>query len=131
MVSGFFWKKSEVKLTSLAILVFSAIASGFAFYTGGGAEDVVKNISGISETYIHMHEEYAVSFLVGTLILGILSLVGFFAELKKHKYARSLLALVLFVAIIDGVLAKRVGTSGLEIRHSEIGHHLQVIDLGK
>jgi hypothetical protein len=123
-------KKSEVKLTAFAIFIFSAITSAFAFYTGEGAEEIVENISGISETLIHTHEEYAESFFTVTLILGALSLIGFVAELKKSKYAKYLVILILSLAIADGVLAKYVGTSGGEIRHSEIRSDAKMIPLG-
>ena len=53
LIAGLLLNKTEVKLTALGVFVFSAITSAFAFYTGEGAEEVVENISGISETLIH------------------------------------------------------------------------------
>lgn len=131
LVAGLFLKKSEVKLTALGVFIFSAITSIIAFYTGEGAEEVVENISGISETLIHTHEEYAESFFTLTLVLGALSPIGFVAELKKFKYANYLAILILLIAIADGVLAKYVGTSGGEIRHSEIRSDSKMIPLEK
>lgn len=129
LVAGLLIKKSEVKLTAFGIFIFSAITSVAAFYTGEGAEEIVENISGISETLIHTHEEFAESFFTITLILGVLSLVGFVAELKKLKYTKYLTILILLLAIADGVVAKYVGTSGGEIRHSEIRSNTKMIPL--
>lgn len=129
LVAGFILKKQEVKLTALGIFVFSALASIAAFYTGEGAEEVVENLAGISETLIHTHEEYAESFFTLTLVLGGISLLGFVAELKKFKYANYLILLVLFLALADGVLATYVGTSGGEIRHTEIRSDARIIPL--
>lgn len=129
LVAGLLIKKSEVKLTAFGIFIFSAITSVAAFYTGEGAEEIVENISGISETLIHTHEELAESFFTITLILGVLSLVGFVAELKKLKYTKYLTILILLLAIADGVVAKYVGTSGGEIRHSEIRSNTKMIPL--
>lgn len=129
LVAGLLIKKSEVKLTAFGIFIFSAITSVTAFYTGEGAEELVENISGISETLIHTHEEFAESFFTITLILGVLSLVGFVAELKKFKYTKYLAILILLLAIADGVVAKYVGTSGGEIRHSEIRSNAKMIPL--
>lgn len=129
LVAGLLIKKSEVNLTAFGIFIFSAITSVAAFYTGEGAEEIVENISGISETLIHTHEEFAESFFTITLILGVLSLVGFVAELKKLKYTKYLTILILLLAITDGVVAKYVGTSGGEIRHSEIRSNAKMIPL--
>ncbi|WP_339789389.1 MAG: hypothetical protein ACMVP2_26980 [Imperialibacter sp.] len=129
LMTGIVLKKTEVKLTALGVFVFSAITSIIAFYTGEGAEEVLENIAGISETLIHTHEEYAESFFTITIILGVLSLVGFVAELKKFKYTKYLAILILLLAIADGVVAKYVGTSGGEIRHSEIRSNAKMIPL--
>lgn len=120
LITGLLLKKSEVKLTALAVLIFSAIASIPAFYTGEGAEEVVENIAGISKTLIHDHEELAEKFFTLTLIMGAIAIIAFIAEIKKFKYAKHLIIIVLVLSISDMVLAKFVGTSGGEIRHTEI-----------
>ncbi len=127
--AGLIFKKSDIKLTAFGILIFTAIASIFAFYTGEGAEEIVENISGISETLIHRHEEYAETFFTITLILGAISIIGFIAELKKFKYAKHLAIIVLLLAIAAGISAKYVATSGGEIRHTEIRNDSQVIHI--
>ena len=129
LIAGFVLKKTAVKLTALGVFVFSAIASIIAFYTGEGAEEIVENISGISETLIHTHEEYAESFFTLTLILGGIALIGFITELKKFKYAKYFMYLTLLLALADVVLSKYVGTSGGEIRHSEIRSTSKMIPL--
>lgn len=129
LIAGIFMNTSEVKLTALAVLVFSALTSIPAFYTGEGAEEVVENIAGISETLIHKHEESAELFFTITLILGSLSLLGFILEFKKLKFAKYIIYLVLLTALADGILAKNAGTTGGEIRHSEIRDNVNVLEL--
>ena len=129
LVAGFLFKKPDLKLTALGVFIFSAITSAFAFYTGEGAEEVVENIGGISETLIHTHEEYAESFFIITIVLGVVSIIGFVAELMKSKYAKYVIILTLLLAIADGILAKYVGTSGGEIRHTEIRNNEKIIHL--
>ena len=131
LITGLILKKTEVKLTALAVLILSALTSIVAFYTGEGAEEVVENMSGISETLIHTHEEYAESFFTLTLILGGISLTTFIAELRKFNFSKYLVILCMLVAIADGVLAKYVGNSGGEIRHSEIRSYAKMIPLEK
>lgn len=131
LIAGLVFNKAEVKLTALGIFIFSAITSIAAFYTGEGAEDVVENLEGISETLIHTHEEYAETFYTLSLILGGLSLLTFILELKKMKFTKYFMILCLLIAIVDGVLATYVGSSGGEIRHTEIRNDAKMIPLDK
>lgn len=128
LITGLLIKRREVKLTSLGILTFAALTSIAAFLTGEGAEEMVENMPGISETLIHTHEEYAESFLSLTLVTGGLALLTFFVELKKARLSKYLFAIVLLASISDLVLAKYLGTSGGEIRHTEIRGDSRVID---
>lgn len=120
LVTGFILKKPEVKVTALGIFVFSALASVAAFYSGEGAEEIVENIPGISETLINQHEEAAELFFTVVLILGGISLITMFLEIKKNRFAKFGFILVILFALAAGVLAKNVGTTGGEIRHTEI-----------
>lgn len=129
LIAGLLFKKSDIKLTALGILIFSSIMSAFAFYTGEGAEEVIEDIAGISETLIHEHEEMAESFFILTLVLGAVALVAFIIEVRKHKYAKYFILLTLALAIADGILGKFVGTSGGEIRHPEISNEAKAVHL--
>lgn len=129
LIGGLLLRKSDVKITALGIFVFSAITSIFAFYSGEGAEEVVENLPGISETLIHSHEEYAETFFLVTLVLGAVALIGLIGEIKKSRFSKYLMILVLLAAMFDGLLAINVGISGGEIRHSEIRSNAKVIPL--
>lgn len=59
-------------------------------------------------------------FLNLTLVLGVFSLIAFIAEIKNFKYSKPLMIFCLLLAMADGVLGGFVGTSGGDIRHSEI-----------
>jgi glucan phosphoethanolaminetransferase (alkaline phosphatase superfamily) len=131
LITGFLLKKTEVKVTALGIFVFSALASVAAFYSGDGAEEIVERIPGISETLINQHEESAELFFTGMLILGAISLVTMFLEIKKSKFSGFGFILVFLLAIATGVLAKNVGTSGGEIRHTEIRKDANLIQIQK
>jgi uncharacterized membrane protein len=131
LICGMLVKKVDVKLTALGIFIFSAVTSALAFFSGEGAEEVVDKMTEVSETLIHTHEELAESFFILTLVLGVISLIGFAATLKKHKYANIIVIIALLVAISDGILAKYVGTSGGEIRHTEIRSDIKMIPLEK
>jgi hypothetical protein len=51
---------------------------------------------------------------------GIFSILSIFTSTKKHKWAKICSFLTLLFALIASILAKSVGTSGGEIRHTEI-----------
>lgn len=120
LLSGFFFKKPEIKLTALGIFVFSALSAIVAFYTGEGAEEVVENLPNISETLIHNHEEAAELFYVFVLILGTLSLITLVLQIKKSKIASFGYIIVLMMTMISMFFAKNTGTTGGEISHPEI-----------
>lgn len=122
LVSGFILKNNNIiKQTALGIFVFSALAAIPAFFTGEGAEDLVEGLPGVSEVFIETHEELAKTFLIAVIILGILSLVTFvLSGWYKSKLANVFFVIVLVTSIGVNFLGKNVGTSGGEIRHTEI-----------
>jgi hypothetical protein len=54
------------------------------------------------------------------MIGGVLSVITFVASLRKHKMTNMLFAIVLLLSLVSCVMAQRAGTSGGEIRHTEI-----------
>ncbi|MRX62876.1 hypothetical protein GJ691_01730 [Maribacter sp. RZ05] len=129
-LSGCVIKNPQVKNTALSIFIFSALTSIAAFYTGDGAEEIVENSPGISETLIHEHEEYAELFFTMMLILGGTSLITLILQYKKYALAtRYGFVFVLLISIGSMVISKYVGSSGGEIRHTEIRHDKDMIQL--
>jgi len=120
MVVGLILKKDQIKQTALGINLFSAITALFAFFTGEEAEEVVEDIPGISETLIHIHEEYAEIFFNLSILIGVISIVALYLSIKGSKYAKYGFVLCLALSIALIVIGKQVGTSGGEIRHTEI-----------
>lgn len=122
LIAGFLLKNnSVVKQTALGVFIFSAITALPAFFSGEGAEEVVESIAGISHNTIETHEDIGKLFLILIIGLGVLSAVTLFATLRKHQASRLLYIVVLVVGLAGCVVAQRVGTSGGEIRHTEIG----------
>jgi uncharacterized membrane protein len=120
LIVGYLIKNQQVKATSLGIFIFSALAAIAAKYTGDGAEEIVEKIPEISKSLIHDHEEYAEQFFTLSLILGGVALISLFLQIKKLELAKYGYILVIILAISSLVSANYVGTSGGEIRHTEI-----------
>jgi hypothetical protein len=58
--------------------------------------------------------------------LGLVSILGLVANYKKHGKASVVSYVILFLAIGSAVLSKSVGTSGGEIRHTEIRENANI-----
>lgn len=129
LLAGLMMKKPQIKNTALGIFIFSALTAIVAFYTGEGAEEIVENLPGISETLIHKHEEQAELFFTMMLILGGVSLITLFLQYKKLSFSKYGFVLILLLSIISIVISKNVGTSGGEITHIEIRSDTNVIQL--
>ncbi|WP_417363999.1 hypothetical protein [Galbibacter sp.] len=127
LLAGFVIKKPQVKNTALGIFIFSALTAIVAFLTGEGAEEIVENLPGISETLIHKHEEFAELFLTMMLILGGTSLITLFLQYKKMPFSKYGIIAVLLLSMVSIGVAKYVGTSGGEITHIEIRSDTNVI----
>jgi len=120
MAGGFFLKNNSIKRTELGLFVLSGLLAIPAYLTGEGAEEVVESLPGVTENLIEAHEDMANIFLWVVGALGLFSLATFYADFKSKKIAPTLFALTFVAAIGTMVFAKQVGTSGGEIRHTEI-----------
>ena len=120
LVSGYLFKSQLTRRIGNITLFFSAVFVYPSFNTGEGAEEVVENLPGVSEGIIEKHEELAEQMVNFVTILLPLLLLTFYAEWKQKsflKYAQLAVLAVSFIVILYG---KLVGTSGGEIRHTEI-----------
>lgn len=120
LLSGFFLKLELVKRTGLGLFVFAALCAIPAFFSGEGAEDMVEGLPGVGENLVERHEDLANFFLWSIIGLGVLALATFYASLKAWKASSTMFMLTLVVGLGTMVLAQQVGTSGGEIRHTEI-----------
>ncbi len=117
---GFFLKNDTVKRTALGLFVLSALLAIPAYLTGEGAEEVVESLPGVTENLIEAHEEMANIFLGLVGALGLFALVTFYTDFKSKKVAPMLYTLTFVAALGTMLFAQRVGSSGGEIRHTEI-----------
>lgn len=120
MLTGQFSKSEDIKRTAYMIFSLGALASIAAMTSGEGAEEVVEKISGISENYIKTHEESAEVFALLSYILGGISLIGLWISFKQKVFSTIFSIGVLIFAVAILYFAKQTGTTGGEIRHSEI-----------
>jgi uncharacterized membrane protein len=120
LVGGMFVRSEIVKRMAYLLFTIGAVAAFSAMASGEGAEEVAENLAGVTENYIHEHEEKAEVFALVSYILGALSLVGLWASWKGKGFAKLLSFFILALSLVVLFLGKQTGTSGGEIRHTEI-----------
>jgi uncharacterized membrane protein len=120
LIGGFIFRSEIIKRTAFCIFILGALCTIPAIATGDGAEEVVENLQGVSEQMIKEHEEIAETFAVLSYLLGIISLVALWANWKQKTFANLLAFLIMAFSIVVLFFAKQTGTTGGEIRHTEI-----------
>ena len=117
---GQYSKNDDIKKVALVTFILMAIVTIPVFLTGEEAEETIEHIAGVSEQLIENHEELAEKAIWLMGFLGILSLINFFAIIKKLSFAKTISLVTLIVSIGTFGLFAKVGSTGGEIRHSEI-----------
>ena len=74
-----------------------------------------------------IHEEMAEKLAIALYVLGGISLIGLFLNFKKHAKANIVSYLTVLIAIVGIFLGKQTGTTGGEIRHTEIRENTEYI----
>lgn len=120
MISGLLFKSEILKRAAYFIFIAAALTAIAAFSSGEGAEEVVENISGIDEQFIKVHEEAAEIFAILLYILGGISLLGIWGSWKQKSFSKLVNYGTIGFTLIVLFSAKQTGTSGGEIRHTEI-----------
>ena len=122
LAAGIFFKQPMVRKTAFGVLVFSALVTLPAFFTGEGAEEIVEELPGISHNLIHEHEEAAELALWLSETLGILALIAFYLEHIQHKFSAMANFFTLIFSIGTFVSFAKTGNTGGEIHHPEISN---------
>jgi uncharacterized membrane protein len=120
LIAGLLLKNNTVKNTAYGLFVVAAIFAAVSMATGDGAEEMVKDMPNIGRKIIHDHEEMAEKLTLFLYLLGVISLLGIYTNIKNHSKAKLISFLALTIAFVAVFLAKETGTSGGEIRHTEI-----------
>jgi uncharacterized membrane protein len=128
LITGIILKNNILKSTAYALFIVAAVFAAFSMGTGEGAEELVEDMPSIGKQIIHEHEEMAEKLAIILYVLGTISLVGLFLNYKKHAKAQLVSYLALIIAIVGVFFAQQTGTTGGEIRHTEIRANTVPID---
>ncbi len=113
-------KSEEVKMVSLGVFVLIALVTFPVFFTGEAAQHVIKNLPGVTDTYIGRHEEMADLSIVLMEILGVLALTGLVLLKRLGAIPKLVVLLVLVMSLITAAVVGFTANLGGQIRHTEI-----------
>ena len=120
LITGMVLKNKTAINIAYILFVISAFFGFASMFTGEGAEEMVEDLPSIGDRIIHEHEEMAEKLALILYVLGAISLVGLYLNYKQHSKANLIIYLALVIAVVGVLIGKEVGTTGGEVRHTEI-----------
>lgn len=120
LIGGLVFKNNSIKNTAYCLFIVAALFALASMSTGEGAEEIAEKLPSVTDQVIHEHEEAAEKLAVVLYFLGAISIVGLYLNIKKNEKANLVSFLALTIAVVGVFLAQQTGTTGGEIRHTEI-----------
>jgi uncharacterized membrane protein len=120
LITGMILKNNSVKNTAYCLFIVAAVFAAFSMGTGEGAEELVEDMPSVGKQIIHEHEEMAEKLAIVLYVLGVISLGGLFLNYKNNSKANLISYVAVVVAFVGVFFAQQTGTTGGEIRHTEI-----------
>ncbi len=120
LIAGMISKSNAVKNVSYVVFIVTAIFAFLSLKTGGSAAGVVKGMPDITKEVIRNHAEVAHNLAYVLYVLAVLSIIGLYTNAENHSKAGLMAFVTLIVSFLAVFFAQHVGTSGGEIRHTEI-----------
>ncbi|TDD94919.1 hypothetical protein [Flavobacterium cellulosilyticum] len=117
---GLILKNKSVKNTAFVLFIFSAIFAALSMATGDGAEKIAEKFPDVTKFIIHEHEEMAEKLALVLYLLGVIAIGGIYFNTKNHSKSTLVSFLAFTVAVLAVLLAIETGTTGGEVRHTEI-----------
>ncbi|MBK8600451.1 MAG: hypothetical protein IPN80_07715 [Flavobacterium sp.] len=120
LIAGLVLKNKTAVNIAYILFVISAIFGFASMYTGEGAEEMVENLPNVGDQVIHEHEEMAEKLAIALYVLGTFSIAGLVLNMMNHSKAKLVTYVVLLISLAAAFLGKQTGTTGGEVRHTEI-----------
>lgn len=120
LTAGLLNKNQSIINTAYVLFIIGAVFGILSMNTGEGAEEMVENMPGIGWKIIHDHEELAEKMALLLNVLGLLSIIALYLNYKKNTKEKIVSLFILAIGIASLFVIQKVGTSGGEIRHTEI-----------
>lgn len=112
-------RNDTIARTGLAFLVGAALSALPTYLTGGGAEEAVEKLPGVTEALIESHEEIALIAALVVGALGVVALFGFWRYRQPVRVPSAFMLTLLAGSIAGAGLMGYTGLLGGRIRHTE------------
>jgi len=126
LITGIVMKNNVIKNIAYVLFCISAVFGFASMFTGEGAEEIAENLPSVTDQIIHEHEEMAEKLALVLYVLAGISLVGLFLNFKNHAKANVVSYFAFAIALVAVFLGKQTGTTGGEVRHTEIRSNVTV-----
>ena len=119
LVYGLIAKSYHTQMVAYLIFILAAAGAVLAYFSGNDLGYTIDIFKGVSQYAITKHADFAVYSLIVLFILGTLSLLALWLNLKESPTIKMVVPLVLLTALISFVFVARTGYLGSQIRHFE------------
>jgi uncharacterized membrane protein len=120
LIAGVAFKNNSLKNTAYCLFIVGAIFAYASMSTGEGAEEIAEKLTDVTDQVIHDHEEAAEKLAIALYILGGISIVGLYLNFKNNSKDTLISFLAVVIAVVGVFFAQQTGTTGGEVRHTEI-----------
>lgn len=127
LVLGIAKTSEKAARLGLGILVFVALVSLPAYFTGDSAEEIVENLPWVTEPIIERHREAAAMSLVVVELLGAFALAGFYVFFRKSIPGWFVAGAMVFSMAGGGLLGWTANLGGqvrLRVPHANLRNEL-------
>ena len=120
LLGALFGNSEDLKRAALMVFLGIALLSIPTYLSGNAAQEVIKDLPGVSATLIEAHQNAALLAYVFMEVTGAVAWFGLWQSRRNsHIGSGALLAVLLLSVVTVGLMANAGNLGGL-IRHSEI-----------
>ena len=132
MVYGYIVKSEATRYGALWLFLILTPVSMLVSHSGEESEHKVEDLPGVSEELMEEHEDAAGIAVVGTWILGAISLAGLVTKKRKPELSKWLVTGAMVAAFYCAGTMAYAGYLGGQIRHTEVraGNAVGQVDQG-
>jgi len=118
-IFALFKRSKDLKQAAMWFAFLTAVVALVTFLTGDGAEGIVKALPGMKNAPIEPHETFAMFYLISTLVIGAIAVVGLFLSRASASVLHKFVIIVFLLTLLSSYLAVMTGLTGGKIRHTE------------
>lgn len=119
LLIGAVHRHEAVRRAGAILIVLAAILSAPVYFTGEGAEKIVKGLEGVNRAAIQPHEEAAGFAFVLTIVAGVAAIAALVAIRPPREMRAWVFGALLFLALLATAATVRTAFLGGRIHHPE------------